>query len=305
VKAYQDYMDKITLDADVHQRVLDRLGGESGRGARLGAGRRSLAILAGGLLVVAVIVGIALALPRLQAQQPESSQASSGQLGSQTNSRPTSAVMIVVADYHPSQAVDSLDVTRVLLDDEQAARVLPDFTEPWNKMLIDSLRLRVNTYANYGDDGSFLGISAYQVDEQGDLVRTEEGYARTEILITKGDLPEELMRLVGKPNNPNLHGVPVYMASFCFIPQEDIDEGFEGSQEYALIQIAYFQLDDVKYLISISDKTAVTYDSESGRILPGSFSKSWGEVFHLVDRILGYRSILKSNSPDLSYFEGL
>jgi len=241
MKSYADYMDNISVGADLHDRIINQVVQNAEPHPRKAAMRYAgLAACAAAVLIVAIAIPGLINAPGAVpggggTGLPNGAQAGAGY---DDPAGPMGELYPLIFNEGESMTQASRDWAQGSFDydltEEQLSAVFPGH----------DLMLAANAF--YGPDGTLLSVTAIETMTPGRMdhpVRYAEAYVRTEIQLGEGEIIEDcIVVFEGKPQISDVGGVPVtvYMIDF-------------GNADGAVFFQAEFVLDNVNYRVKIQD----------------------------------------------------
>ena len=245
MKAYIEYMDSVTVDAQLHERIMQRITQKP-----LPLNRNKTVFRYAGLAAcAAVLVLYVWMIPGLF-NAPVLYSPDVPQVGEQS-------ITLIDPDSVPEPPFYALTLNKVdsqmagsrifinghfwhELNDEQLGAVLPKFAYyfPYT----------IDATAHYQGDGSLFGVVVYET-ENGDVAMYNEFYMRTEIQLAPSAIAECAIYEY-EPIESDVYGVSVTAGVFDFEPNDGV-----------ALYIASFSLDGIAYQIKLHDNDA-GYDGE-------------------------------------------
>lgn len=242
MKDYIDYMDNISVDQELHDKIMKRVEQKPDSRYR----NRTIYRIAGLAACVAVIFACVFAVPGLLNTAGDNVPSNTGGAGdlSQDNAPPDTVdpeggsaplqypLVINNADSQTAESIHIPGHFRYELTPEEIDAILPE------------LDLSLHGTVNYYGDGSIFNVMLHEMSPSGDTAMYNDVYTKTSITLAHGEVIEDVV-IDYEPEISDVNGVPVVAGVFDFRKNDGV-----------ALFTASFKLDDIAYRISLSDDDA-------------------------------------------------
>jgi len=232
MKNYADYMDNISVDAQLHEKIIRHAAHDRIPAKRAVAAYR----FAGVAAAAAVIVFCVWLIPGLfnNPADPGPIVPPGGNYPLVHNGDPINAAVPTLTF---NRINSQISVSRIFAD----GHFWHDLTAEQLSAIFPDLGFPIFATADYSGDGSLFGVTAYEISNSGDIVMQNEFFIRTTIQLAPGAVVSGVI-FDYEPIESYILGVPVVAGV--------LDLGFNDNPR---LYTASFEIDGIAYRVKLHD----------------------------------------------------